>query len=145
LSSSLTYSFEEQHSHHDFLLRSLDTVVENGVSRYPISIDSIYPLMGYSFKIGRISSYTAINHKINKQHLIKVGYTVENQQINLLDSALNVPHTAFVNRWNFKQNAFLIQAFAQWKWRISDKMDFTAGLHAQAYTLSKSISYAEPR
>jgi hypothetical protein len=145
LSSSLTYSFEEQHSHHDFLVRSLDTIVENGVSRYPISIDSIYPLMGYSFKIGRISSYTSINHKINKQHLIKVGYTVENQQINLLDSALNIPHTAFVNRWNFKQNAFLIQAFAQWKWRVSDKMDFTAGLHTQAYTLSKSISYAEPR
>jgi hypothetical protein len=145
LSSSLTYSFEEQHSHHDYLVRSLDTIIENGVTRYPISIDSIYPLMGYSFHIGRISSYTSINHKFNKQHLIKFGYTVENQQINLLDSALNIGHTAFMNRWNFQQNAFLIQLFAQWKWRISDKMDFTAGLHSQAYTLSKSISYAEPR
>jgi outer membrane receptor protein involved in Fe transport len=39
----------------------------------------------------------------------------------------------------------LIQPFIQWKYRISEKMDFTAGLHSQFFTLSKSISYVEPR
>ncbi len=145
LSSTLAYSIEEQHSHHDYLLRHIDTLVENGETRYPISVDSIYPLMGYIFKTARLTNYTSLNHKINKQHLIKVGFSVENQFINLLDSALVTDHSKFENRWNFQGTALLIQPFVQWKWRITENMDFTAGVHSQFYTLSKSISPAEPR
>lgn len=143
--TTLAYSMEEQHSHHDYLIRHIDTVISNGETRYPILVDSIYPLMGYSFKTGRIVNYAAVNHKINKQHLIKFGYNFENQFINMIDSALNIGHTAFVNRWNFQGGAFLIQPFVQWKWRISENMDFTAGIHSQYYSLSKSFSPAEPR
>jgi hypothetical protein len=38
-----------------------------------------------------------------------------------------------------------VQPFVQWKWRINDYMDFTAGLHAQYFSLSNSVSPAEPR
>jgi hypothetical protein len=144
-SSTLAYSLEEQHSNHNYLIRTLDTITENGVSRYPISVDSIYPLMGYSFRVGHLSSYSSINHKFNNQHLIKFGYNIENQQYNMIDSALNVNHTLFVNRWNYQGNAFLIQPFVQWKWRISSNMDLTAGVHSQYFTLSKSFSQVEPR
>ena len=52
---------------------------------------------------------------------------------------------SFVNRWNYKGTALLIQPFVQWKWRIKENMDFTAGLHSQYFTLSNSVSYIEPR
>ena len=145
LSSSLAYSMEEQHSHHDYLIRSIDTLLENGETRYPISVDSIYPLMGFSFKTARLTNYTSLNHKINLQHLIKVGFSIENQFINMLDSALVTDHSKFVNRWNFQGTALLIQPFVQWKWRITENMDFTAGIHSQYYSLSKSLSPVEPR
>ena len=143
--STLAYSFEEQHSHHDYLIRHIDTVVSEGETRYPIVVDSIYPLMGYQYSTGRILNYTAINHKINKQHLVKFGLNSEYQMMNTLDSVLNVDHTAFRRRWDFSGGAVLLQPFVQWKWRISENMDFTAGIHSQFYSFSKSISPAEPR
>ena len=39
----------------------------------------------------------------------------------------------------------MIQNFIQWKWRITDKMAFTAGLHNQYFSLGNSLSIAEPR
>lgn len=145
LSTSLAYSIEEQHSRHEYLIRHLDTVVENSQETYPIVVDSIYPMMGYSFKTSRISNYLGITHKFNKQHLLKLGYNIEYQLLRMLDSALNVTHSSFVNRWDYTGTAFLIQPFLQWKWRVSEQTDVTAGLHAQYYSLSKSLSPIEPR
>ncbi|MBU2018505.1 MAG: TonB-dependent receptor, partial [Bacteroidetes bacterium] len=51
----------------------------------------------------------------------------------------------FINRWDYKGTAFMIQPFVQWKYRITENMDFTAGIHNQYYSGSNSISIAEPR
>jgi outer membrane receptor protein involved in Fe transport len=66
--------------------------------------------------------------------------------MNQIDSAKQlVSDNNFVVRWDYKGTAMLFQPFAQWKVRISEKMDFTAGLHAQFFTLSNSKSILEPR
>jgi hypothetical protein len=57
---------------------------------------------------------------------------------------LDVPDE-YLLRWDYNQTALLVQPFVQWKWRINDYMDFTAGLHAQYFSLSNSVSPAEPR
>ena len=101
--------------------------------------------MGYLFRTTRLSNYLSLNHKFNKQHLIKFGYNIEYQYFNMLDSALNIPHTQFVTRWDFIGNSFLIQPFVQWKWRVKENLDFTAGLHSQFHTLSGGKSLVEPR
>lgn len=143
--TSLAYSVEEQHAKHEYLVRHIDTVSENGQEKYLISVDSIYPMMGFKFKTARISNYASINHKFNKQHLLKFGYNLEYQLYNMLDSALDVTHTAFVNRWDYQGGAALIQPFIQWKWRVSEQTDVTAGLHSQFFSLSNSVSPIEPR
>jgi hypothetical protein len=145
LSATAAVSYEEQHTHHDFLIRTLDTTYTDGNPVYNIRVDSIYPLMGYSFRTTRTTGYFSINHKITSQHLIKAGINLEGQYMNMLDSALNTSQTAFVERWNYRGYAALIQPFVQWKWRISEAMDFTAGLHSQYYSLSNSLSPVEPR
>lgn len=143
--TTLAYSGEEQHSHHDYLLRHIDTVTANGETRYPIVVDSIYALMGYKFSTSRVLNSTSWNFKPSRKHLFKFGWNAEVQLMNMIDSVLDVSHSYFVNRWDFKGSAFLIQPFFQWKVRITEKMDFSAGIHAQVYTLSKSISPIEPR
>lgn len=146
LAVTLSTSVEIQKSHHDYLIRDLDTTYANGNPVYSIRIDSIYPLMGYAFKTTRLSGFLAITHRFNRRHLIKAGFNVENQFMNMLDSALiSVNSPIFENRWDYKGTAVLVQPFVQWKFRITENMDFTAGIHSQYYSFSNSVSPVEPR
>lgn len=143
VSSTIALSQEIQHANHDYLQRSLNTAGGDT----SIQINAIYPLMAYTFTTNKISSYTAVNHKINKQHLVKFGYNADLFLMNMHDSALidyNVPNQYFT-RWNYEGSCVLIQPFIQWKWRMSDNTDFTAGIHSQYFSMSNSLSPAELR
>ena len=143
VSSTFAYSQEVQQANHDYLQRSL--TINGGDTT--IQIDSIYPLMAYTFKTHKISSYTALNHKINKQHLVKFGYNADLFLMNMHDSALVDYYTpnVFFTRWNYEGSCVLIQPFIQWKWRMTDNTDFTAGIHSQYFSMSNSLSPAELR
>jgi hypothetical protein len=66
--------------------------------------------------------------------------------MNQIDSAkVLVTDDDFKVRWDYKGTSVLIQPFIQWKYRITEKMDVTAGIHAQYFSMSNSFSYAEPR
>ena len=104
-------------------------------------------MLGFNFTTLKFSGYAAVNHKINKRHLVKAGINAEQINFNFIDSVLtdlDVPNS-WQTRWNYKGTALLIQPFVQWKWKVNDNMDVTAGLHSQYFTLSNSISPAEPR
>jgi hypothetical protein len=137
--ATLSSSLEEQHANHDFLLRSIDTTTNQ------INIDSIYPLMGFQFKTVKTSGYFSFNHKISKKQVIKAGLNADLMSFNMTDSVLNLGHTAFVNRWDYLGTSVLIQPFVQWKYRVNEQMDVTAGLHAQYFSMSNSLSLFEPR
>ncbi len=139
VTSTVAFSHERQRSHHDFLIRSIDTTTNS------ISVDSIYPLMGYLFQLSKGSAFVSVNHKINRRHLIKFGLNADMFFFNMRDSALNVAHTAMVDRWDYIGTAIMIQPFIQWKWRITEKMDFTAGIHSQYFSQGNAVSIAEPR
>lgn len=138
-------TFERQRSHHDYLLRHIDTIQENGNNRYEIAVDSIYPLMGYAYNILRGTTHFSINHKINSRHIIKAGINAEIQYMDMLDSVLSLDETHFNLRYDFKGIGALIQPFFQYKFRINENMDLMAGLHSQYYSFSNSISPVEPR
>lgn len=138
VSATLATSYEEQHSHHDILTRHLDPIDST-----TIIVDSINPLMGYYFKAIKTSGFYSLNHKINKLHLLKVGINVDHYVFDQLDSIRK--NYQFVNRWDYRGMAVLVQPFIQWKWRVTDKMDLTAGLHYQYFSLSNSSSSIEPR
>ncbi len=143
LTATLAGSLEEQHARHMYLHRSLEVVGADTT----IKVDSSFNMLGFDFKTMKLSGYTAINHKINKQHLIKAGVNFDVFSFNYMDSVLTNldDRNSWATRWNYSGMALLIQPFAQWKWKITDKMDLTAGIHAQYFTLSNSLSPAEPR
>ena len=142
-SSTLALSQESQYAFHDYLQRSL--LVQNGDTS--IQIDDKYQLMAYTFTTNKLSNYTSVNRKFNKQHLLKFGYNVDLFLMNMHDSALvdyDTPNQ-FFTRWDYEGSCVLIQPFVQWKWRLSDNTDFTAGLHSQYFSMSNSFSPAELR
>ena len=142
ISTTLAFSQEEQHTNHEYLKgREVDTITNT------IKYDTIYPMMAYQYKTRKLSSYTAVNHKINKQHLLKAGIILDVINMNFLDSCLtDLDNTnTWKVRWNYNGTSALVQAFVQWKWRINENMDFTAGLHGQYFSLSNSLSPLEPR
>ena len=143
ISSTLAYSQENQNTRHEYLKGRKMNPADS-----TISYDKKYYMMGYGFQVQKLSGYTAVNHKFNKQHLIKAGLSFDLISMDFQDSCLyNLDSLAlgFETRWNYQGMAALIQPFVQWKWRVSDNMDVTAGIHAQYFTLTNSISPFEPR
>lgn len=145
IQASLGGSFEQQESHHEYVVRHLDTTMVNGSPDVNIKVDSIYPLMGYRFQTYRGIGQFSLTHKINTRHLITAGTNIELPFFNMRDSVLDVTQSYFVNRWNTKTSGLLAQVYFQWKYRITEKMNLMLGVHSQYYTLSNSWSYAEPR
>lgn len=145
LTATFSIAMEEQHSKHDFLIRSLDTTTVDGEEKVTVMIDSMYQLLGYKFKINHNSINVGLSHKINKKQLLKLGLNADYLQFDMQDSVKNTTHTAFIKRWDYDGSGLLVQPYIQWKYRISEKMDITAGLHVQYFSLSKSFSPIEPR
>lgn len=138
ITTSLAATYDNQHAHHDYLIRSID-------ANNKITVDTMYPLMGYDYTTNKGAFYFSMNHKTNKKNLVKYGLSLDAFLFDMIDSVLTLDHSAFYKRWDYEGGAALIQPFVQWKYRPTDKMTFTAGLHAQYFTLSNSLSPAEPR
>lgn len=144
IAATVAHSYEQQRSEHNYLWRDLDTATNQ------ITVLAEYPLMRYKFATHKTSAFFSVNHKINKKHLIKAGINADYYSFNMLDSVLAAGHDTlnnddFIVRWDYRGGAAMIRAFVQWKWRITENMDFTAGLNNQYFSLSNSFSIAEPR
>ncbi|MES2800287.1 MAG: TonB-dependent receptor [Bacteroidota bacterium] len=141
INATVSYSLEEGRSHHEYIYgRQLDS------TQTQITFDSIRPIMGYVFQTHKVSGFFSFNHKFNPRHLLKAGVNVDGFYWNMLDSGkVIVTDANFTNRWDFQGSAALIQPFIQWKFRVTENMDFTAGLHSQYFSLNNSVSIVEPR
>lgn len=140
--ATIAQTYDQQRSYHDFLVQSLDSTDINDVK---IRTDSLYLLMGYKYHTFKTALYASINHRISPRHIIKGGINVDGYYMNYIDTALNATHEHFIKRHDYKGFSTLIQPFFQYKWRINEAMDLSAGIHSQYYSLSNSWSYVEPR
>jgi hypothetical protein len=143
VSATAAVSYEEQHSRHDYLQRSLAIQNEDTT----ISVDTSYLMMGYNFSTIKTSGHFSLNHKINKKNLIKAGVNIDVFSLFQNDSVLydlDAPDN-FKQRWDYSGNKLLVQPFVQWKFRANDNLDFTFGLHSQYFSNAKSFSPVEPR
>ena len=151
LAATLAYSYEQQKSNHDFIDRTGNIIGDDSI----VVHNGRYDLMAYAFKISKGSGFFSINHKINKKHLIKVGINLDAYFYNMHDSVLEAGHTmdpsthVWDERWDYEGASMLVQPFVQWKWRMTEKMAFTAGIHNQFFSFMGNdkinMSVAEPR
>jgi hypothetical protein len=144
LKSTLAVSKESQHSNHDFIHRNLDSL-----NKWDYLADP-YNMMGYRFDISKAMAYISINHKLSKKHLLKYGINIDAYSFSMHDSVRTDISDSLSNyevRWDYNstQPSFLVQPFLQWRYKISKKLVFNAGVHAQYFSLSNSLSPIEPR
>lgn len=144
LKATLAYSKEIQRTNHEYIIRDL-----NADSTWNYKAEP-FTMMTYRYVINKISGYVGVNRKINAKHLLQYGLNVDSYMFSMHDSIRNVisdSTSPFIERWDFDSKApdFLIQAFAQWRYKVNPSLIFTAGLHSQYFTHSKSISPIEPR
>ncbi len=82
------------------------------------------------------------NHKFNAQHTLRTGLIASNLHYNLFDKTVNPAQTrTFINQAGQTQ---LLQAYAQWKYRLSSALTLNSGVHTMLLTLNKQYS-VEPR
>jgi hypothetical protein len=144
--ASIGYSYENQNSHHDYILRHLDTA---DATKW-IYDAAPFNIMGYSFTTHTPSFYTSVNYKANKKHVIKYGINVDSYLSSFSDSIradITDSSSAYYLRWDYTSSSpdILVQPFVQWKYNPKEKLTLNMGLHAQYFTLGNSVSYAEPR
>ena len=123
-------------AHHNYVFRDSATY----------HLDSLKNILGYRFITSTTVAHWFLNKKLSSKQTLKFGILNNLYHLNLTDSSRQYPVTAqdWQHRENFVGNTDLIQAYIQYKYRPSDQLTFTAGIHAQYLTHNQSKSL-EPR
>lgn len=91
-----------------------------------------------------IANYTFTN-KFNSSHLIKTGLTYQAIYFDAHSFAYHPEYGIYIDQLNVKNSiAGLLQGFAHWQFRPSDKITFNTGVHYQNFLLNHSWAL-EPR
>jgi len=130
-------------AHHDLVYRHIGSD-----SNYVV--DSLLPILDYTFREGRISAAWFINHKFNSHWLMQTGLTADALIYNYIDSTRILDTTSayyykYETRWDSKGITYLLQPYIQFKYKPNDRLTLNIGAHVQYFALSNSYSYFEPR
>ncbi|MDX2283375.1 MAG: TonB-dependent receptor [Bacteroidia bacterium] len=119
-------------------------------------VDSLPQILDYTFDESKIHSNVVLNKKIGVRQTLQAGINADWYfNMRYIDSArLIVPRTGAPGvdllpwqvRWDTRTGAVLLQPFIQYKLRLQDKLDFTAGLTSLYFSINEnSFSPVEPR
>jgi CarboxypepD_reg-like domain len=123
-------------AHHNYIFRDSVTHLT----------DSLKNILGYDFITTSTVAHWYLNKKLSARHTIKIGVINNYYHLNLTDSSRQYPPTRedWQHREAFNGGTDLAQAYAQYKYRPTDVLTFTGGIHAQYLTLNGSAA-VEPR
>jgi len=124
----------EAWAHHNLFYRDSVTLL----------MDTLFPKLRYSFKTNKIVVNSSLNTKINSQHSYKTGIVAEQFFINFVDSNYIESVGIWDNREGTTGTSLLVRPYFSWKYKRTDNLSFTAGLHGLYFTLNNSYSI-EPR
>ncbi len=121
-------------------------------SKFIATIDTLSPLDNSKFQVSKnnsteanfIGNYTVVA-KINARHLIKTGIIWQTIYFDALSSDYSDVYGKFIHSLDVKSStASLLQGFAHWQFRPTDKITFNSGIHYQNFLLNNSWAL-EPR
>ncbi len=123
-------------AHHNYVFRDSST----------FAVDSLKPILGYNFLTTTIVAHWMLNYKISPRHTIKLGIINNNYQLNLIDSSRQYPVSLqhWQQRENFVGSTDLVEGYVQYKYRPTDNVSLSAGVHGQYLSHNNSGS-VEPR
>ncbi|WP_276371320.1 TonB-dependent receptor [Chryseolinea sp. H1M3-3] len=103
----------------------------------------------YTIETGKISkssviASSAFNYKLNSKHKVETGIILTRLNYNLRSDEFNFERDLLENQLSEKGNSNTYQAFASWKYRMSEEFTMISGLHYIHFALNKNYSL-EPR
>lgn len=124
-------------AHHNFVFRDPVTNVVDSAPK---------PILGYDFLTKTTVAHWSFIKKLSSRETIKFGVVNNLYMMNFIDSSRQYPPTrqTWQNRENFNGSTDLVQAYVQLKYRPSEAVTITAGIHAQYLTHNQAQS-VEPR
>ncbi len=124
------------YAHHDYVFRD-----SNNTVLYPLK-----PILGYDFRTTSTVAHWFLNKKLSSRQTIKFGIINNLYNLNFVDSSRQYPPTR--ESWQYRENYHgytdLAQAYIQYKYRPTEAITLTAGVHAQYLTHNQAKS-VEPR
>jgi len=85
-----------------------------------------------------------LTHKFSTRDILKTGIIFDRYNVSLLDSVYIWEDDTYFKNNDFKGSMNLMQLYGQWKHRITDKLNYTVGMHFQYFNMNRSFS-PEPR
>lgn len=109
-------------------------------------VDSLKDILGYRFATNTTTAHWFVNKKLSNRHTVKAGLVNNYYNLNHIDSSRQYPPTiqTWQYRIDFGGNTNLLQAYVQYKYRPSNAVTMTAGLHGQYLSHNQSKAL-EPR
>lgn len=100
-------------------------------------------IFGLDNRQTKYSANLSVNSKLNAKNTIKVGAIYDHYSFNVQDSVLWSPELFFY-RMDFDGDADMMQGYANWQHRFSEKISMNLGLHSQHFLYNESNAI-EPR
>lgn len=132
---SLAVSTANMNANHDKVFRDSNYVVT-----------SLKPILDYTYITQTVLLHALYNLKLNSRMVLKAGLINNTYFVNFNDSSRQYPPTLI--QWQIRNSyrgyTNLSQAYAQLKYRLSEKMTMIGGLHGQWLSHNNSLAL-EPR
>lgn len=132
---TVAQTFNEVGAQHDKVFRGVN-----------FSLDSMKRILDYTFGTNSTVAHWYLNKKLSAKQTVKIGLLNNYYHVDLVDSSRQYPPTRqdWQHRLDYSGGTSLVQAYIQYKYRPTDDLTLTGGLHGQYLTHNQTASI-EPR
>jgi hypothetical protein len=92
----------------------------------------------------RIMMSSMLNHKFNARHSLRTGFYLNKFEFSADKKLLNTENQLYETVLTAGGDAYTVQSFAQWKFRVSESLTLNSGVHVLSVPESNASS-VEPR
>ncbi len=110
----------------------------------PNNLEEFYTIETGKITKSSIIASSSFNYKLNSKHKVEAGFILTRLNYNLRSDEFNFERDLLENQLSEKGNSNTYQAFASWKYRMSEEFTMISGLHYIQFALNKNYS-VEPR
>lgn len=110
----------------------------------PDENDGFYNAQNSDFKKSAIRFATTFNHKFSAKYKLEIGGIYTRLGYNLVENSWNFERDRMETVLNDEDNSYTMQAFANWKYRITKDLTLSSGMHYMHFGLNGAYS-VEPR
>ncbi len=91
-----------------------------------------------------LRTHTFVNHKFNARHTIKAGIYYSHLFYDVFSEGLRFDINQVATFFDDEGNGGMLQAYFNWKYRITEKLEMVTGLHSLVFLFNNSYNI-EPR